>query len=138
MAVAGRWDMDGAAKLSADLANAAAQVPALMAVAVEKSAGDLVGLAQQNASGRPGPNAPTGDLRGSISVEDVETSVTEVSRSAGTDRAQARRLEFGFVGADSLGRVFDSPPYPFMGPATDVVEPVFYAAMEAVANKATS
>ncbi len=99
--------MDGAVKLSADLANAAAQVPVLMAAVVEKSAVDLVALTQQNASGRPGPNTPTGDYRGSWRVEDLETSATEVSRSAGTDRAQANRLEYGFVGTDSLGRCVD-------------------------------
>jgi hypothetical protein len=66
------------------------------------------------------------------------TGPGEVSWSAGTDRAQANRLEYGFVGTDSLGRTYDQPPYEHHGPAVDVIEPIFHAAMEKVAQKATA
>jgi hypothetical protein len=105
---------------------------------VEKTAHDLVALVQMRASGRPGPNAPTGDYRGSWDVEPIEVSPTSVSLSAGTDRAQANRLEYGFVGTDSIGRTFDQPPYPHMGPAVDEIEPIFYAAMAKVAEQAVT
>jgi hypothetical protein len=54
----------------------------------------------------------------------------------GTDRAQANRLERGFVGTDSIGRTYDQPPYPHHGPAVDVIEPLYYLAMEKVSEQA--
>ena len=129
--------VEGAAELIALLDKGAAQTQVLMTAVVEKSAADVVALTQQNASGRPGPNAPTGDYRGSWRVEEVsDADPTAVSRSAGTDRAQANRLEYGFVGTDSLGRTYDQQPYPHHGPAVDVVEPLFDLAMAKVAEQA--
>lgn len=128
--------VQGAAKLAAELTAGAARCEALVPVVVEKTAHDLTALIQQNASGRPGPNAPTGDYRGSWTVQIDDPSPAAFTASTGTDRAQANRLEYGFVGTDSLGRTFDQPPYPHMGPAVDVIEPVFYAAMAKVAEQA--
>jgi hypothetical protein len=131
------WTVGGAQSLAAELAAAATRVETLVPVVVEKAATDLVALTQQNASGRPGPNAPTGDYRGSWRVEEVhDGDPTATSRSAGTDRAQANRLEYGYVGTDSLGRTYDQPPYPHHGPAVDVIEPVFEAAMDHVVDQA--
>lgn len=138
MGVRNDWRVNGAKPLAAKLAQAATETQVLMAAVVEKSAADLVALTQQNASGRPGPNAPTGDYRGSWRVETVTDGADEVSRSVGTDRAQANRLEYGFVGTDSIGRTYDQPPYEHHGPAVDTIEPMFHAAMQAVARKATS
>jgi hypothetical protein len=123
--------------LAAALAEGAAQTELLMPAVVTKCAADMVALVQQNASGRPGPNAPTGDYRGSWSPPlPVEAGLGAIALSVGTDRPQAMRLEYGFVGTDSIGRTFDQQPYPHMGPAADVIEPVFHAAMDAVAAKA--
>lgn len=83
------------------------------------------------ASGRPGPNAPTGDYRRSWTHEFKDVGGTAVSIN-GTNRDQGRRLEFGFVGADSLGRVYNQPPYPHVGPAVDEIEPGFVKAHEAL------
>ena len=126
----------GARELAAHLAEGAVTVQTLMPVVVEKCAADLAALVQQHASGRPGPNAPTGDYRGSWMPELVLEAEGAWSWSVGTDRIQANRLEYGFVGTDSIGRTFDQQPYPHMGPAVDVMEPVFHAAMDAVAAKA--
>ena len=68
----------------------------------------------RNASGRPGPNTPTGDYRRSITTQRIPDGV-----AVGTNSVQGRRLEFGFTGADSLGRVYDQPPYPHFGPALE-------------------
>ena len=133
------WTVDGAQSLSTSLAAGAVRVDRMTTAVVEKFAADLVALTQQNASGRPGPNAPTGDYRGSWRVEEVdEADPTAVSRSAGTDRVQANRLEYGFVGTDSAGRTYDQPPYPHMGPAADVIEPLFEAAMWKVVDQAVN
>ncbi|MEU3862333.1 hypothetical protein AB0F03_34195 [Streptomyces sp. NPDC028722] len=35
------------------------------------------------------------------------------------------RLEYGYIGPDSLGRIFDQPPYPHLGRAAHTVEPAF-------------
>lgn len=73
----------------------------------------------------PGPNVATGDLRRSISQTNAVApgeAVSEVS----TDAVQAARLELGFVGPDSLGRLFVNQSYPFFGPAEQAAE-VFMA-----------
>lgn len=75
-----------------------------------------------NASGRPGPRVITGNYRRSWT-----------SRFAGgvgivgTNAPQARRLEYGFTGADSLGRVYNQPPFPHVGPAVEVQQPLYFA-----------
>lgn len=74
------------------------------------------------ASGRPGPNAPTGDYRRSISLVMRDLGQTAV---VGTNKPQARRLEYGFHGADSRGRSYNQPPYPHFGPAVDEVRGPF-------------
>lgn len=77
---------------------------------------------QAKASGRPGPNAPTGDYRRSWGMQTRSTQFTE-EVSVGTNAPQGRRLELGFYGADSLGRVYNQPPYEHVTPACDEVFP---------------
>jgi len=84
-----------------------------------------------NASGRPGPNAPTGDYRRSITLQVVKTGDTATAY-VGTNLPQGRRLEFGFHGADSLGRVYNQQPYPHFGPALDATSGGFIAALNTV------
>lgn len=86
-----------------------------------------------NASGRPGPNVVTGDYRRSIELR-VTDMGGEVTAIVGTNLPQGRRLEFGFVGADSLGRIYNQPPYPHFGPAFDEVSPKFIQAVEVLVN----
>ena len=126
----------GAAELIDALNRGADQTDTLMSLVVEKTAVDLTGLVQMRASGRPGPNAPTGDYRGSWRPQREDSAPGSVSWSTGTDRAQARRLEYGFVGIDSLGRQYNQPPYPHMAPAVDEIEPRFEDALRQVAKQA--
>lgn len=88
------------------------------------------------ASGRPGPNAPTGDYRRTIDHRVVDT-INLVVGYVGTNAVQGRRLETGFTGTDSLGRYYDQPPYPHFGPATDETEPLFRADLERAIQEAT-
>lgn len=83
------------------------------------------------ASGRPGPNTVTGDYRRSwqLKVSGGERSTTA---EVGTNAVQARRLENGFYGADSLGRHYSQPPYPHARPAFDEIAPKFIAGGEAL------
>lgn len=75
-----------------------------------------------NASGRPGPNAPTGTYRRSWTLEVTQVGPATFQAEVGTNQPQGRRLEFGFHGADSLGRVYNQPPYPHVQPALDWLE----------------
>ncbi|MFB7742492.1 HK97 gp10 family phage protein [Streptomyces sp. NPDC056132] len=86
-----------------------------------------------HASGRPGPNAPTGDYRRSW-THTVQTSGETVIGTVGTNKPQARRLEFGFVGADSLGRIYNQRPYPHVGPSVAEIQPRFLAGMREIAE----
>lgn len=71
----------------------------------------------------------TGNLRDHIHTEVkvdeperqvmVVTPVTEASNPWGIDPAYARRIELGFVGEDSLGRMYHQPAQPYMRPARD-------------------
>ena len=69
-----------------------------------------------HASGRPGPNVITGDYRSSWQIE-TKRLPYGAQCTIGTEKPQGRRLEFGFVGADSLGRIYNQPPYPHVQPA---------------------
>ena len=81
------------------------------------------------ASGRPGPNVITGDYRRSITVVFSHAEGMHTA-TVGTNNPQARRLEFGFHGQDSLGRHYNQPPRPHFGPALDEIEPGYLAGLE--------
>lgn len=73
-----------------------------------------------NASGRPGPNVITGAYRNSWRAETRSIPHGAVC-TLGTDLPYGRRLEYGFVGADSLGRMYNQPPFPHVQPALDFI-----------------
>lgn len=103
-------------QLAARLEAAAHRIGHSVTHSVERAA--ELGRAQikGHASGRPGPNVITGDYRNSWQIE-TRRLPYGAQCTIGTDRPQGRRLEFGFVGADSLGRVFSQPPFPHVQPA---------------------
>ncbi|MEV0438410.1 hypothetical protein AB0I84_13970 [Streptomyces spectabilis] len=110
-------------------ARAAAALPAVAGV-VQHHAMLLETRIKANASGRPGPNAPTGDYRRSWAHEITSNGAT-VQAVVGTNKPQGRRLEYGFVGADSLGRIYNQPPFPHVGPAVEEIRPAFLTALQA-------
>ncbi|MFI1161363.1 HK97 gp10 family phage protein [Streptomyces sioyaensis] len=69
-----------------------------------------------HASGRPGPNVITGQYRSSWQIETRHLPYG-AQCTIGTEEPYGRRLEFGFVGADSLGRVYNQPPFPHVQPS---------------------
>ena len=83
---------------------------------------------QRNASGRPGPNVITGKYRASWDVR-MRTGGGMVTAEVFSDAPQARRLEYGFVGVDSLGRHYRQPPFPHVEPAFRRTEPEFLQAL---------
>lgn len=83
---------------------------------------------QRNASGRPGPRVITGQYRASWDVR-MSTDGGQVTAEVYSDAPQARRLEYGFVGVDSLGRHYRQPPYPHVEPAFRQTQPGFIQAL---------
>lgn len=88
----------------------------------------LVTAVQAKASGRPGPNAPTGDYRRSWNARFRRVDGA-VQGDAGTNKPQGRRLEFGFNGTDSLGRNYNQQPYPHVWPAAERIFPQYERAV---------
>ncbi|MFE5296985.1 HK97 gp10 family phage protein [Streptomyces sp. NPDC056632] len=106
---------------------AASTLPQVTAI-VQHHAMLLETRIKAKASGRPGPNASTGDYRRSWTHE-VYTDGVTVTATVGTNKPQARRLEYGYVGPDSLGRIFNQPPYPHLGPAVEEIRPLLLSAL---------
>jgi hypothetical protein len=120
---------------AAVVARAFRALPALssaaLSTAVAREGAALQTRIRANASGRPGPNAQSGDYRRSISRQMTRGPGT-ITVEVGTNSPQGRRLEFGFWGmTDSLGRLFHQPAYPHFGPAVDGIEETFPAAITA-------
>lgn len=63
----------------------------------------------------PGFNTSEGysDIGGDVKTDN------EAKVEMGTNIVYGPRLEFGFVGKDSLGRVYNQPAYPYLRPAFD-------------------
>ena len=61
----------------------------------------------------------TGTYRRSFEMETTEKTAERCTVVVGTDAPQARRLEYGFVGADKLGRVYNQAARPHIRPALD-------------------
>lgn len=63
----------------------------------------------------------TGQLERSVRIVDAGHEIRGGARGrwGSTDLAYARRIELGFQGKDSAGRVVDAPAYPFLIPAAN-------------------
>lgn len=114
---------------------AAATIEARVTAKVRHFAQMLETRVKANAAGRPGPNIVTGDYVRSINTTFGRKGTT-ILATVGTNKPQGRRLEYGFVGADSLGRHYNQAPLPHWGPAVTLIEPEFVAAIQAEAHRA--
>lgn len=70
-----------------------------------------------------------GNLKGSI-MADPQGLTAEVSANAD----YAARIEFGFVGPDSLGRVYNQAAQPYLRPAVDMNREAFEQAMAEIVS----
>jgi hypothetical protein len=61
----------------------------------------------------------TGTYRRSFHLETTTKTPTRCTVIVGTDSPYGRRLEYGFVGRDKLGRVYNQAPRPHLRPALD-------------------
>jgi hypothetical protein len=66
------------------------------------------------------PHLRSGDYQASVvSVVAASVSGKSITGRVGSDSPYARRLEFGFVGVDSLGRNYNQAPRPHLRPALE-------------------
>lgn len=131
------FDTSGFLLAAADMAADSAKLGA-KAYAVTRHHGLLLqtkvkAYASKPRTGPPGPRIQTGDYVRSISLN-MGTLAGNPVASVGTNKPQGRRLEYGFVGMDSLGRNYNQPPYPHFRPALWEVAPLYTAAISAVAT----
>jgi len=80
--------------------------------------GRVYGNHQASAAGET-PAVDTGAYVNSIVTQLVNSNETEAFAEVGTGSVQAMRLEYGFVGRDSLGRLYNQLPRPHFRPAFD-------------------
>lgn len=115
-----------------ELANRLEHAAMKVGPAIEKAvkhAGEMgVARIRGNASGRPGPNVITGAYRNSWRAE-TRTLRAGAICTIGTDLPYGRRLEYGFVGTDSLGRTYNQPPFPHVQPALPYIQGMLVAQM---------
>lgn len=88
--------------------------------ATERFGVQLLQAVRRHASGRPGPNVQTGQYLAAFYLE-----YRDGGAFVGNPSPQTRRLEYGYVGVDALGRVYNQPPYPHFGPALAEVRPQY-------------
>lgn len=124
-----------AANVAARLVAKAAAAQAVVQVVVARQGAVLQTKVKANASGRPGPRVQTGDYRRSIGLT-VRRQARSVVAEVGTNAVQGFRLELGFYGVDSLGRLYHQDPLPHFQPAVDSMRSEFPAALEAAVNVA--
>ncbi len=92
---------------------------------VDEAAGLFEAEAKQNSPVLTGAN------RDSIATEIVTDEVEKQGRSIAPHMPYSARLEFGFVGTDSLGRVYNQAARPYIRPAFDTQQA---AAREAITS----
>lgn len=109
-----------------DLVRKLESLGAEMAGPILENAVKSGGMLVRNDAQRRGPydNPPSGNklthtLGRSIHVEVETTAPGRAEATVGTDVVYAARVEFGFEGADSLGRVYHQAPKPYLRPALD-------------------
>jgi len=85
--------------------------------AVDSAVTDALSIAAMEAANAARQRAPykTGTLRRSIQV--IEQGPREVA--VGSRVPYAARIEFGFAGRDSLGRLYNQPAKPYLRPAIE-------------------
>lgn len=75
----------------------------------------------------------TGEYRDAWQVTQVGLNSFAITN----DKPQMNRLEYGFDGTDSLGRVYHQPPQPHIRPAAYAIEKEFFAASVTAIDEVT-
>ena len=108
----------GVTEFAAALDRVATRTQVETRAAIAEMAAELEKKAKENASGRPGPNVVTGTLRRSIKHDPITPwGLGGWQTKVGPTVIYGRRVELGFHGADSIGRRYNAPGYPYFEPA---------------------
>lgn len=75
-----------------------------------------------HSSGSPGPEVRSGAYNAAY---DVHLTDGGMGLEASNPSPQSARLEYGFVGQDSLGRHYHQPPFPHFRPTMDEAGPQY-------------
>ncbi len=113
--------MSDEVSMSLDIEDFTRQLQSLEAATsgrVLKTAITAAALIVQNDAKRIAPYV-TGNLRRSIHIEVEQPSRFVANGFIGTNLDYARRVEYGFAGADVLGRIYNQPAKPYLRPAMD-------------------
>jgi hypothetical protein len=114
----------GARNIAGQFIAKAATIDAEVEVALEKNAQALLLMIQSRAPVR------TGAYRASWHIERQGNQ-----RLVGSGAPYGRRLEFGFMGTDALGRSYHQAPQPHVRPSADAIETQYVADMLIVATR---
>jgi HK97 gp10 family phage protein len=123
----------GLEELRQTLKNLGEDITDQMEEATMAGADVVVREAKQNSrkGGEDYPHRRTGTLMRSIKVLDTRKKSNWVEVDAGSAVEYARRLEYGFVGKDKLGRRYNQQPRAFLRPALENNEDEIEKAVEA-------
>ena len=108
--------------------NLSKQAPTAVYAAATAYAGDVMK--------QPTTPVDTGQYRNSIRAEAPVDENGPVSY-VGSPMPQTRRLEFGYSGADSLGRVYNQAPRPHWRPTFDLNKAKYLSIMSTILEKTT-
>lgn len=113
--------IEGLDKLRQDLKNVGEDITDMMEDATMAGADVVVAEAKENSrrGGDEFPHRRTGTLFRSIKVLDKRKKLSRVEVDAGSPVEYARRLEYGFMDTDRLGRRYNQKPRPFLRPALE-------------------
>jgi len=83
---------------------------------------DLLAAVQENLTGKAGmPRRVTGEYQASWSIVKLDGSIFRRRYALASSAPQVRRLEYGFVGEDAMGRLVQQAPLPHLRPAAETV-----------------
>ena len=106
-------------------ADSKSTIAALDALMIRISAAGAVGVKRAalavQAEGMRQTRVLSGTLRRSWRTESGPNSLGTYAAWTGPTMVYARRLELGFKGADSLGRVYNQAPKPYVRPAYETM-----------------
>ena len=110
----------GLTEFGAALTRVSSELDAASKRAIARGAAEVEKAAKENASGAPGPEVVTGTARRGVRHTPAHrVGLVGWQSEVGPTVIYSRRLDLGFIGTDSLGRVYNQQPRPFFTPAWD-------------------
>jgi hypothetical protein len=108
----------GLSEFGAALTRVSSKVDAGSKRAIARAAAKVEKEAKENAAGSPGPDVVTGTLRRGVVHTAVHRSgLFGWQSEVGPTVIYSRRIDLGFFGEDSLGRIYAQQPRPYFTPA---------------------